>query len=118
MRSATKKRTGKDPAYLEWLHSLPCLVCWLIGVAGRDVSNFPDDGMGCRAQMTPTEAAHTGPHGMSQKSDDRTAIPLCEWHHREGPESIHKLGVKFWQYHAISRQSLLDRLHEMFEDAA
>jgi len=53
-------------------------------------------------QQWPTEAAHIGPHGMSQKADDTEAAPLCSReHHQEGPESLHVLGKKFWEHHGI-----------------
>jgi hypothetical protein len=70
-----------------------------------------------RFQMGKVEAAHTGPHGMSQKSDDHTCIPLCEEHHREGKFSYHKLGRKFWTHWGIDRQQLVRTLNERFEDA-
>lgn len=52
-----------------------------------------------------TEAAHMGPHGISQKAGDDTAIPLCGIaHHREGRESAHKLGRRFSEYHQLDIQ--------------
>ncbi len=67
-------------------------------------------------QITTTEAAHTGPHGIGQKSNDTTAIPLCGWaHHREGAESIHKLGRNFFAHHGIDREEIIKRLVAEFE---
>jgi Protein of unknown function (DUF968) len=68
--------------YLAWIRTLPCLVC------GR---------------TTGVEAAHTGPHGMAQKSSDTSAVPLCARHHRTGRDSYHKLGAR-----AFERQHSLD----------
>jgi hypothetical protein len=99
MRSATKKHTGKDEAYLEYIRSLPCTIC----AEGLD------------PQPSITESAHTGPHGLSQKSADRTAIPLCAQHHREGGASLHKLGGRFWVVHNIDRDELIADLNLAYE---
>ena len=64
--------------YLAWIRTLPCLVC------GR---------------TTGIEAAHTGPHGMGQKSPDASAVPLCARHHRTGHDSYHKLGPRAFERH-------------------
>ena len=87
---ARKPRRGvaKDPAYLAWLHSLPCLACgW--GDPGR--------------QAMRTEAHHEGiPHS------DRRAVPLCAIHHRTGADARHLIGRrKFEEYY-----------HVRFEEAA
>lgn len=45
--------------------------------------------------LTVVEAAHTnvlGPRGISQKTSDFSAIPLCAAHHREDSDSYHRLG--------------------------
>lgn len=99
MRSATRKGTGKDKEYREFVRSFPCVLCW--GFPG--VYQPPgtcqvyweyEYSLGNPSQETPTESAHTGAHGASQKSDDRTCIPLCAWkHHREGTESYHSLDI-------------------------
>ncbi len=99
MRSATKNHTGRDPAYLKFIRSLPCAVCPL----GR--------------QWTITEAAHTGPHGLSQKSDDHTAIPLCAGHHREGRFSLHTLGKEFWRHYQVEREELIRELRLLYAQA-
>lgn len=56
-------------AFLEYIRSLPCLVC-----------------------QNPSTFAHhllrTGDRGMGYKSPDRYAVPLCNGHHRE----LHRLG--------------------------
>lgn len=67
-------------------------------------------------QLSPTEAAHTGPRGLSAKSDDRTAIPLCgHEHHREGKQSHHKLGKKFFEHHHIDRDALVAELNKQYD---
>jgi hypothetical protein len=80
----------RNPAYLRWIRSLPCLVCRTT----RDV-----------------EAAHTGPHGLSQKSSDLFAIPLCGRHHRTGDDSYHRLGPrKFAEMHGLNIRATVARL--------
>jgi hypothetical protein len=112
MRSATRKKAGKDPAYLKWIRTLPCACCCVIdyGEWWLDLVLAPD----MRDSKIPLEAAHTGPRGLSQKSDDRTCIPLCGGHHRTGIFSIHTLGVKFWDRWGIDRDELVAKLNEEY----
>ena len=81
----------RNPAYLAWIRTQPCVVCrstrWI-------------------------EAAHTGPHGLGQKSPDSSAIPLCAKHHWTGPDSYHKLGPrKFAQVHNLDIRAIVRRLN-------
>ncbi len=110
MRSATRKRTGRDPAYLEWIRTLPCVCCifpWKMYESGVAYSNV---------QKSASEAAHTGERGLSQKAPDREAIPLCKWHHTEGPESHHRLGKAFWAKWWIDRNELIRKMNEEFDN--
>ena len=80
----------RNPGYLQWVRTLPCSVCR----TNRAV-----------------EAAHTGPHGISQKSSDLSAIPLCGRHHRTGSDSYHKLGPRrFAEVHQLNLQTIAARL--------
>ena len=77
--------------YLAWIRTLPCLVC------GR---------------ITGVEAAHTGPHGIAQKSSDTSAIPLCVRHHRASPDSYHRLGARaFERHHRVNIRAVVERLN-------
>ncbi len=97
MRSATRKKIGKDKAYLEWLHTLACCVCLLRKYA----------------QGGRTEAAHLGPRGLSTKSPDRQAIPLCRGHH----EQLHKFGPRqFWEALKLKPEKLIADLNERFDN--
>ena len=80
----------RNPGYLQWIRTLPCSVC----------------------RTTPAvEAAHTGPHGLSQKSSDLCAISLCVRHHRTGDDSYHKLGPrKFAEVHQLNIWTIVARL--------
>ncbi len=81
----------RDPKYLNWIRTLPCLVC---GSAWR------------------IEASHTGPHGMAQKSSDRSCIPLCSRHHRSANDSYHKLGPKaFEEKHGLNLRRIVEDLN-------
>src|SRR5579862_4236421 len=80
----------RNSGYLAWIRTLPCAVC--------------------RTRRM-VEAAHTGPHGLSQKSSDLSAIPLCARHHRTGDDSYHKLGPrKFAEVHQVNIRSIVARL--------
>jgi hypothetical protein len=64
----------------------------------------------CRTTRA-VEAAHTGPHGLSQKSSDLSVIPLCARHHRTGDDSYHKLGPrKFAEVHQVNIPAIVARL--------
>jgi len=83
-------KPARHPGYLQWIRTLPCSVCRTT----RDV-----------------EAAHTGPRGLSQKSSDLCAIPLCARHHRTGKDSYHKLGPrKFSEVHHLDLAAMVARL--------
>ena len=80
----------RSPGYLRWIRTLPCSVC-------RTTRQI--------------EAAHTGPHGISQKSSDLSAIPLCRKHHRTGDDSYHRLGPRrFAEVHHLSIRAIVARL--------
>lgn len=76
----------KDAKHLDRIRMLPCCIC---------------------GDNTSTEAAHirTGspehgkpPTGMSEKSSDKWALPLCNRHHREQ----HAMNeMDFWKRHGI-----------------
>jgi hypothetical protein len=57
------------------------------------------------------EAAHTdalGVRGMSQKTTDFWAIPLCFWHHRESLDSYHRVAEKeFARQHRIELKEVV-----------
>jgi hypothetical protein len=95
---------GDDPGYLAWLRASPC------ALAGR----HPCAG--------PVQAHHsTHGRGMSQRTSDRSAFPLCAFHHR----TFHDLCGYFngwvktqrqqWQDDAVFKyQKLYDKKEGIF----
>jgi hypothetical protein len=78
----------RDTAYLKFIRSLPCCVC------------FRDRGI---------EAAHIGRRGMAQKCSDRETIPLCSAHHREQ----HRIGLReFAKVYELDVWELINQLQE------
>jgi hypothetical protein len=63
----------RSAKYRAWIRTFPCVAC------GFEYA---------------IEAAHTGPHGLSQKASDLTCIPLCRDHHRVGYDALDRIGPK------------------------
>jgi hypothetical protein len=64
------------------------------------------------------EAAHTGPHGISQKASDYTCIPLCHEHHRTGNDALDKIGRETFQLRfQINISDLAADLNLLWSDA-
>jgi len=64
----------RDAEYRRFIKRLPCVGCgktWWI------------------------DPAHTGPHGIGQKSDDYSCIPLCRTHHQEYDQCPWKFAFKY-----------------------
>lgn len=64
------QKTFKDKKYLEWIRTLPCLLCKA----------------GYYSHSREVQAHHLlkpydGVRGMSLKANDKNAIPLCYHHH-------------------------------------
>lgn len=90
-------RPREDADYLKFLRTQPCAV-W-----------------GCQAHYT--EAAHIGGRGLSQKADDRQAIPLCRRHHQSGPNALHRLGPKRFQLlHRLNFRLIAEKLNQKYEE--
>jgi hypothetical protein len=84
-------KSVRNSKYLVWIRTLPCLIC---------------------GKTAGIEAAHTGPHGVGQKSPDASAIPLCARHHRTAEDSYHKLGPReFERRHGIDISAVVARLN-------
>lgn len=91
-----------DPDYLDWIRSLPCLICAKLN----------------RPQFGRTEAAHVGMRGLGQKCSDRETIPLCACHHRTGEHAHHVLGKRFWTFWKLDRYELIQKYNRMYGNPA
>lgn len=80
-------KPDRNPAHLRFVRALPCAIC---------------------AKSWGIEAAHTGPHGLGQKSGDSTAIPLCREHHRDPEVGLDAIGrAAFEDLHGVSVARLI-----------
>jgi hypothetical protein len=102
-KKRVRERRGPDrsPDYLAWIRTLGCVVCSRVS-----------------GESTVIEAAHTnavGPKGMSQKTSDFSAIPLCAAHHRESLDSYHRLGEqRFAREHQFDLPQLVATLNHLY----
>lgn len=112
-RHAPKRRPGDDqPLYRNWIKALPCAVP---GCVRNNLEEARGFGGRVDIRWSEVEAHHAGDHGYAQRPPDRTCIPLCVRHHREGPESAHVLGKKFWQHHGLDRDALIAELNARYD---
>lgn len=82
----------RDPTYRAFVRSFLCVVC----KSRRGI-----------------EAAHTGPHGISQKASDRSCVALCHQEHRE----LHQIGpARFQDEHVIDFASLTVQYQELWNE--
>jgi hypothetical protein len=101
-RHAVKRKPGDvDKEYVAWIHSLKCCVPYCVTHIDRAYARV--------------EAHHAGDHGLAQRAPDRTCIPLCVWHHREGGDSIHRMGSRFWGAHGLERDTLIAKLNAEYD---
>jgi hypothetical protein len=93
---AVPKRTERNERYLAFLRLLPCINC---------------------AAPYSVEAAHFGPHGISQKASDLDALPLCRRCHRTGMRSYHTLGPRdFAKVHDIDVRGWIETFNRFWEE--
>ena len=99
--SALRPGPVRDPAYLLWIRrTLWCWVCQY--VTGSEAGSPAPHRI---------EAAHTGPHGISQKASDHTCIPLCRKHHHE---LDHQIGKAFWKKYGLNRLKIIAALRAQY----
>ncbi len=95
-RAKRSRRRGpdRDPKYRAYIRQHPCCAC---GSEHR------------------IEAAHIGPHGISQKASDYDCVPLCFRCHQGGSVSLHWIGRKrFEGLRRISFQAVIARMNEAY----
>jgi hypothetical protein len=110
-RRAPRRKPGDvDREYVEWIKTLPCVACFLKLWGWEQLLSMAEPG------IIMSEAHHAGDHPYARRAADRTCIPLCGFeHHREGPDSAHKLGKRFWAHHGIDRDALIRELNERYD---
>jgi hypothetical protein len=80
----------RHPDYLKFLRLQPCCIC------GKTYG---------------IEAAHTGPHGLSQKAPDSSALPLCRKHHQDSEVGLDRIGrAAFEDLHGVNVSKLVRSL--------
>lgn len=90
-----------DEGHLDRVRALGCVVCFNLGRG-----------------WVPACAHHlrTG-YGEGQKAPDHEAIPLCAWHHQNGPigEGFHN-GTRTWQRRFGTELELLAQTNEQLQE--
>jgi len=114
------KLRERDLAYMKWIKTLPCVCCagltqLTARIRLRAISWPPALHQWWNANGERTEAAHVGDRGLAQKSSDRETIPLCSSHHREGHESAHVMGKRFWDHHRLNKEGLIRMLNAAYD---
>lgn len=83
-------KPARDPEYRKYIKRLPCVVClktWWI------------------------DPAHTGPHGIGQKSSDLDCIPLCRRHHDE----FDRAPQQFAERHKLDIPALIQMFQSFYQ---
>jgi hypothetical protein len=104
--SAQRRPRLRDRAHLERIARMPCAV------------------PGCRSSRI--QVAHVrfacaiegaAIVGKAEKPDDWRVLPLCVFHHMEGPEAQHRMNeALFWARHGINPYSLARALYNLSGD--
>lgn len=91
--SLWKEQPIRDQQYLNWIRSLPCVLC----------QNHPPS--------DPHHIPKQGHSGKGTKTDDTRAIPLCHYHHIE----YHQYGrLTFSIANNIEYESVILRLNKIY----
>lgn len=91
-KAQTRRMDDKGPdrnaAWLARIRRFPCLCCY----QGR--------------QTTPTRPHHPKglfPRTLGKRVSDLLCLPLCDWHHTDGPNALHRDGdeARWWRTHGV-----------------
>lgn len=106
-----------DPAYLNWIRSLPCAYCLALGPSEAHHSTVhPSRCEPCSGTQRGRHEA--GKRGKGTKSHDHYAIPLCLKHHRDFHDSArdfrtwNKAQKRLWQ------EAMVHEFHSRYFGAA
>jgi hypothetical protein len=113
-RREPRPNRNDAPDYLNFIRSLPCLICLVIahrGIPAR-LGGYDHTPINQRSR---TEAAHVGIRGMGQKCSDWEAIPLCACHHRTGEFAHHVIGKRFWVKWRLDRFEVIRKYRDLYE---
>jgi hypothetical protein len=83
-----QQKPVRDPLYLKFIRQLPCIGC---------LKRYVD-------------AAHTGPHGIGQKSCDLCAVPLCRRCHQEYDRNP----IRFAEKHQLDIPALVTLFNSFY----
>ena len=80
---------------------------WLAAIRARPCLCCPHD-----RQTTPTRAHHPKglfPRTMGRRVSDLLCLPLCDWHHTDGPDALHRDGneARWWRAHGVDPYGVL-----------
>jgi hypothetical protein len=90
------ERPQRSAKYRRFIAAMPCAVC---------------------RSRKGVEAAHTGSHGIAEKSDDRQTIPLCIRHHRLDTFALDKVGPEiFSEMQRIEIPKLIEKFNRLFDE--
>lgn len=101
----------RDPAYLGWVATLPCIACMVAGMVKRGVHV---------AHLRASSLEHGKREtGKGEKPHDIWTTPLCPPHHENGNRSQHHVGEDaFWRGLGINPFELCLALHAAYEAKA
>lgn len=112
IKKKRKPKKGDNPAYRAFVREFACVACFGCLLSDEGGVFFS------KRQQSPTECAHVGARGLSQKCPDSQSLPLCAIeHHQVGPESHHVLGKRFWGFHGLDRAELIKQMQELFQES-
>ena len=95
-----KARTAPEKRHMARVAALGCIVCRNLGEPG-----------------TPAECHHINNGTLGKRSGNRLVLPLCPFHHRQGPpgSAVHASRSMFEANHGTELE-LLDQTLELLEE--
>ncbi len=102
-----RKPRQRDPGYLQFVRRQAC--------AAGSLGDCDGPIEAAHVRYSSVAAGRKNP-GLSQKPDDRCAVPLCASHHRTGPHAQHSMSeAKFWTMVGVDPVTLYRQLGEQYD---